>query len=118
LTKRRARSLRRNETEAERRLWGLLRSRRFDGCKFRRQVPIGKCIVDFVCFERRLIIELDGSQHADSAHDERRVAWLRNDGYRVLRIWNNELSENLDGVGHSIWAALDIQEPAPQGRTG
>jgi very-short-patch-repair endonuclease len=112
LTKGRARALRRNSTGAEKRLWGLLRSRRFDGFKFRRQVPIGRYIAEFVCFERQLIVELDGSQHADSLHDARRDAWLRDDGYRVLRIWNNELSENLDGVGQGIWAALQEQEEA------
>jgi very-short-patch-repair endonuclease len=110
LTKGRARSLRRTSTEAEKKLWGLLRGRRFDGYKFRRQAPIGRYIADFVCFERRLIVELDGSQHADSAHDAKRDAWLRDDGYRVVRIWNNELNENHDGVGESIWAALQLEE--------
>jgi very-short-patch-repair endonuclease len=72
-----ARGLRREATDAERRLWSLLRNRQLGGFKFRRQVPIGPYIADFICFDRRLIIEADGGQHADSAYDEARDAWLR-----------------------------------------
>ena len=77
LLKDRARQMRREPTEAERRMWRLLRDRRLGGFKFRRQEQLGRYIVDFVCFERKLVIELDGSQHADSAYDAERDAWLR-----------------------------------------
>ena len=91
-------------------LWRALRSRRFAGFKFRRQVPIGRYIADFVCYEARLIIELDGSQHADSSHDQRRDAWLKDDGYRVIRVWNNELTHNRSGVLEGVWHALNQGE--------
>ena len=102
----RARSLRRNRTEAEARLWGLLRDRRLVGFKFRRQVPIGRYVVDFVCFDARLVVELDGSQHFESARDVRRDAELSARGFEVLRVWNNELSDNRDGVLEGVLAAL------------
>ncbi len=101
-----ARSLRRNQTPQEARLWALHRGRRLLDYRFRRQVPIGPYIADFVCHGRRLIIELDGSQHADDPADAVRDAELRRRGYRVLRIWNNELTNNENGVGEAILAAL------------
>jgi very-short-patch-repair endonuclease len=101
-----ARSLRRNQTPQEARLWALLRSRRFLGYRFRRQVPIGPYIADFVCHGRKLIIELDGSQHAEDPTDVVRDTELRRRGYRVLRIWNNELTINENGIGEAILAAL------------
>lgn len=82
----RAKSLRRTLTEQEKKLWGALRDRRLDGFKFRKQQPIGPFIADFVCQERRLIVELDGSQHAESETDVRRDAFLDDRGYRVLRV--------------------------------
>ena len=104
--KRFARRLRHEQTPHEALLWALLRSRRFLHYRFRRQVPIGPYIVDFVCNGRQLVIELDGSQHADDPSDASRDAELRRRGYRVLRIWNNELTENEDGVLEAILAAL------------
>jgi very-short-patch-repair endonuclease len=101
-----ARGLRRNSTEEEARLWSVLRSRRFSQFKFRRQVPVGRYIVDFVCLDARLIIELDGSQHAESRRDEVRDAWLTNQNFRILRIWNNELTHARKGVLDAIWYAL------------
>src|SRR5882672_5523242 len=84
-----ARRLRRDMTEAEKRLWYLLRGHRFDGMKFKRQVPVGPYIVDFASISLRLIIELDGGQHdSRREHDARRTAWLEADGYRVIRFWN------------------------------
>jgi very-short-patch-repair endonuclease len=83
----RARSLRLSSTDAERRLWRALRDRQLEGYKFRRQRPIGPFIADFVCLERLLIIELDGSQHADSNYDDARTAWLEQHGWCVLRFW-------------------------------
>ncbi|WP_303905497.1 endonuclease domain-containing protein [Thiohalomonas denitrificans] len=94
-----ARQLRRNMTDAERRLWRHLRLRQLAGCKFRRQCPIGRYIVDFVCFEQTLVIELDGGQHAEqTAQDARRDAWLKMQGYQVLRFWNNEVLQETEVV--------------------
>src|SRR5579862_1933897 len=86
---RRARELRQRMTNAERKLWYALRDRRFARFKFRRQVPVGRFIADFVCFERRLVIEVDGGQHADSVRDRWRDRWFAANGFRVLRFWNN-----------------------------
>src|SRR5437899_1689174 len=90
-----AQRLRREMTDAERKLWSALRSRQMEGAKFRRQQPIGPFIADFVCQERRLIIEADGGQHAESSTDDRRTAFLESKGYRVLRFWNNDILQNL-----------------------
>jgi very-short-patch-repair endonuclease len=101
-----ARRLRHDATDAERRLWSRLRSRRIDGVKFVRQERIGPYIVDFVCREPRLIVELDGGQHATDMRDAVRDSWLRDRGYRVLRFWNNDVLSNADGVLEAIVAAL------------
>jgi very-short-patch-repair endonuclease len=108
MTLQRSRDLRRNATDVERRLWRHLRSRKLEAFKFRRQRPIGPYIVDFVCLERGLIVELDGGQHAEQtrSYDERRDAYLHRAGYRVLRIWNNEVIENIEGVLQAIDIAL------------
>jgi len=102
----RARQLRQNMTEAEHVLWRILRDRRFAGTKFRRQVPIGPYIADFVCFDERLVIEADGGQHNESMADETRDAWFTAQGFRVLRFWNNDILRNPEGVAASIAAAL------------
>jgi very-short-patch-repair endonuclease len=105
-----ARKLRREQTDGERRLWYAFRDRRFHICKFRRQQPIGPYIADFVCFDRRLIIELDGSQHAEPeqlAHDTARTRFLENEGFRVLRFWNAELNDNFSGVLEIIRLTLE-----------
>jgi very-short-patch-repair endonuclease len=94
----RARSLRRIITDAEAKLWLHLRGRQLAGYKFVRQEPIGRYYADFVCRERRLIIEVDGGQHAESLYDERRDADLAAFGYRVVRVWNNDVLGNLEGV--------------------
>jgi very-short-patch-repair endonuclease len=99
-----ARSLRRDMTEAEERLWRELRSRRLDRIKFRRQVPIGKYVADFACLEAKLIVEIDGSQHAESAHDAVRDAELKLRGFRVLRFWNDDVLRDLNGVCDTIIA--------------
>ncbi len=94
-------------TDAERKLWTRLRNRGVAGAKFRRQVPVGPFIADFACVERRLIVEVDGGQHADaSAADHRRTRVLNHHGYIVLRFWNSEVLQNLDGVLATIEAAL------------
>ena len=97
----RARRLRRTSTEAEKLLWQKLRARQLGGAKFRRQTPIGPYIVDFVCFEHKLVLEIDGGQHNESKgrqHDIERTAWLEAQGLRVLRFWNNQVLTSLEGV--------------------
>jgi very-short-patch-repair endonuclease len=96
-----ARRLRRDATDAEWRLWSALRDRRLSGYRFRRQYPIGRFIVDFGC-TRYLIVEADGGQHADSEADRARTAWLADQGWRVLRFWNNDVLTNTDGVVETI----------------
>lgn len=104
----RARELRVNLTDAERLLWKHLRSRELSGYKFRRQQPVGQYIPDFVCFEKRLLIELDGSQHSEEvAQDSERSAWLEAQGFRVLRFWNNQVLREIDAVKRAILEALD-----------
>ena len=94
-----AKILRRNLTDAERKLWKYLRAKQFGGLKVRRQEPIGKYIVDFVCYEECLVIELDGGQHSEERNrDDERDRWLRGEGFKVLRFWNNEVLENMEGV--------------------
>ena len=91
-------------TDAEQILWRHLRGNYFHGLKFRRQVPIGAYVADFLCESERLIIEIDGGQHAEHArYDKRRSDWLRAQGYRVERFWNNDVLRNLEGV----WARLE-----------
>jgi len=90
--------LRRDSTDTEFLLWQLLRSRNLAGFKFRRQVPLGPWIVDFVAFEQRLIVEADGGQHSDCAKDSERDADLQARGFHVLRFWNNEILQNEEGV--------------------
>jgi very-short-patch-repair endonuclease len=99
-----ARRLRHSLTDAERRMWSALRDRRLLRYKFRRQHPIGNFIVDFACTEYRLVIEVDGGQHANSPVDARRTAWLEGQGWRVVRLWNNEVLANTNGVIEALEA--------------
>jgi very-short-patch-repair endonuclease len=103
-----ARSMRTDQTDAEAKLWRLLRGRRLSHLKFRRQVPIGKYIVDFVCFERRLIVEADGSQHAESRHDQQRDAWLVERGFTIVRFWNVEILKTPVVVQDTILARAGL----------
>jgi len=104
----RARTLRKHLTETELRLWGKLKRRQLAGMKFRRQQPIGPFIVDFVCFERRVIIEVDGGQHAEVvAYDVNRTRWLETQGYRVLRFWNNEVLADTEAVAQAILDCIE-----------
>ncbi len=104
---RRARELRENQTDAERLLWSRLRGRQLAGFKFRRQHPVPPFIVDFACIEARLIVELDGGQHAENASaDARRTACIEREGFRILRFWNNEVLGNLEGVLETIAGEL------------
>jgi very-short-patch-repair endonuclease len=109
-----ARNLRKQATKAEILLWGKLKMRQMQGSKFRRQQPIGPYIVDFVTFEKKLVIELDGGQHAmEREKDEKRDAWLKEQGYEVLRFWDNQVFENLDGVLEVIKNKLLSPSPNP-----
>lgn len=101
-----ARRLRNDPTEAEQYLWQVLRLKSF-GVKFRRQAVMGEYIVDFVCFERKLVVEVDGGQHADNSQDNKRDQWLKEQGFDVLRFWNNEVLGNLDGVFQKIEEHLE-----------
>ncbi len=96
-----ARELRYNSTTQEQKLWNLLRNKQFNGIKFVRQYPIGDYIVDFACRKLKLIIELDGGQHNEPqniAYDNKRSEYLTSRGYRIIRFWNNEIDENIEGV--------------------
>ena len=97
-----AKGLRKRQTEAEKRLWRHLKAKQLEGIKFRRQEPIGKYIVDFVSFDKKLVIELDGGQHAGDTRDVARDAWLHSQGFTVLRLWNNDVFENPEGVLEEI----------------
>ncbi len=111
----RARNLRAEMTEAEKKLWRRLRQRELNGYRFRRQVPIGPYIVDFACLAARVVVEVDGGQHLDDTRrDERRTAWLEERGYRVVRFWNPDVLTNTEGVLEEILSALtDTPPPRP-----
>jgi len=112
-------------TDAERLLWRHLRLRQISGYKFRRQQPIGRYIVDFVCFEKKLIIEVNGGQHADQlAYDAKRSAWLEKEGFHILRFWDNQVLNETDGVKEIINDALGspscpphLNPPPQEGRS-
>jgi len=112
----RAKWMRANPTEAERRLWTMLRDRRLAAFKFRRQQVIEPYIVDFVCFAERLVIEADGSQHADNKDDARRDAFLTAQGFRLLRFWNNHVLGESEAVAAAIFAALPVPHPPAAAR--
>jgi very-short-patch-repair endonuclease len=101
------RELRRNTTDAEMKLWFAVRDRRLAGFKFIRQKSIGPYVVDFVCRDRNLVVEVDGGQHAESESDQIRDAHLASEGYRMLRFWNSDVLGNLDGVLETILASLN-----------
>jgi very-short-patch-repair endonuclease len=109
-----AKRLRRDQTDAERKLWFRLRDRRLNGMKFRRQMPIKSYVVDFCCESARLIVELDGGQHTErSAEDAKRTADLEAFGFLVLRFWNNDVLGNMDGVVEMIVATASQDPPHP-----
>ena len=115
-TRSRARSLRRSPTDAERKMWSLLRSLKPLGMHFRRQAPIGIYIADFAWHAGKIVIELDGSQHAEKQqdYDDRRTAWLQSQGYHVLRFWNNEVLKSPRDVGEAILSAVRGCVAAPE----
>jgi very-short-patch-repair endonuclease len=98
--------MRREPTDAERAMWRLLRDRRLSQYKFRRQVPFQNYILDFVCFEKRVVIEIDGSQHADSVRDAERDAILMAEGFRIERYWNNDVLQRPSAVLEYIFVKL------------
>ena len=111
-----AKALRTHQTDAENRLWYQLRAHRFMGLKFKRQKPVGRYIVDFMCAKQKLIIEIDGGQHTEQLeYDQQRDAWLRSQGYTVLRFWNNDVMQHLEGVLEQIHNTLS---PTPSPASG
>ena len=105
----RAKQLRKTSTDAERQLWRVLRSRQLAGHKFRRQQPLGGFIVDFVCLEKRLVVEVDGGQHQEqkqAVYDAERTVWLERQGFRVLRFWDHEILREIESVKETIARAL------------
>ena len=108
VAKARARDMRHEPTEAERALWRLLRDRRLAKMKWRRQFPLGDFIVDFVCLEHRLIVECDGSQHAENLRDVARDAWLTSQGFTIARFWNHEILQEARNVIDSILAKCGL----------
>jgi len=120
MASRKARQLRKDPTLVERILWRILRKKNVDGHRFRRQHPLGTFIVDFVCLDKKLVIEVDGGQHmTDQKRDEKRTSWLAKSGYRTIRFWNHEVCENIEGVGRAVSLALESATPhltpPPQG---
>ncbi len=113
-----AKTLRKRLTDTERLLWKFLRAKQIKGFKFRRQEPVGRYIVDFACHEKRIVIEVDGGQHLDKERDEERDQWLKEQGYNVLRFWNNEVLTNIEGVLEVIRNSLlsPSLNPSHQGR--
>ena len=113
VTTTRARSLRTGMTDVERLLWQALRGKQINKHRFRRQHPIGPYIADFACIDKRIVIELDGGQHQDQlVQDEQRSAFLRAQGWQVLRFWNNDVLNNLDGVLSTIAERLTVTPPS------
>jgi very-short-patch-repair endonuclease len=114
-SEKRQRALRNNSTDAEIKLWQYLRRRQVKGCKFRRQHPFGDFVLDFVCLKQKIVIELDGGQHLEAvAYDNKRTRFLEQAGYVVLRFWNNEVFENIEGVMAVILRTVDERAtPSP-----
>jgi very-short-patch-repair endonuclease len=111
----RARYLRRNQTNAERKLWVYLRELKQEGFHFRRQCPVGPYVADFLCYSVRVVVEVDGGQHGTSEgieHDRRRDEWFVKNGYRVLRYWNSDVLANTEGVMETILSALNEDKGA------
>jgi len=111
-----ARQLRRDCTDAERRLWGMLRGRRLAGYRFRRQHPVGRFILDFACTKYRVAVEADGGQHAESTLDDLRAKILQQKGWRILRFWNNEILADTEGVIETILRVLKEGETLTRSR--
>ncbi|MDD9900730.1 MAG: endonuclease domain-containing protein [Alphaproteobacteria bacterium] len=104
-----AKRLRQKSTDAENIIWHHVRNRQM-GCKFRRQAPVGRYIVDFMCLELKLVIEIDGGQHCESVHDDARTEFLESLGFRVVRFWNNDVVNNIEGVLSTLTLTLSQGE--------
>lgn len=111
-------------TVQERKLWNIIRNRQFFGYRFRRQFPIGQYIVDFVCREKKIIIEIDGGQHNEInniEYDKKRTVFLNAEGFKVIRFWNNEIDNNIDGVYEKLKKDFNVEniitpsQPSPSG---
>ncbi|MGH8504492.1 MAG: endonuclease domain-containing protein, partial [Stenotrophobium sp.] len=114
-----AKSLRRRMTESEQMLWLHLRAHRFQGHKCKRQQPLGPYIADFVCFSARLIVEVDGSQHLKNPHDAKRDEWFEENGFRVLRFWNDQVLQETEAVLEEILRVVEAAPlPQPLSRNG
>ena len=109
----RARELRRDMSNTERRVWYNLRRTQLSGYRFRRQLPIGPYFVDFCCLKARLVVEIDGDGHEDEDRDRRKTEYLKSQGFQVIRIDASETDRNMDGVIHHIWAVLEGELPSP-----
>ena len=108
-----ARKLRKEATLQERKFWNILKNRQFYGFKFRRQFPVDKYVVDFVCESKKIILEIDGGQHNEGVNiqkDEERTAYLNSKGYKVYRFWNNEIDQNFDGVYQKLKEIFEIND--------
>ena len=108
-----ARALRKNPTDTEHVLWRYLRMRLFKGFKFRRQQPLGRYVVDFVCLSKKLIVEVDGGQHVENPDDMERTEWLESQGFHVLRFWNNQVLSDMECVTKGIWEPLSYSHETP-----
>jgi adenine-specific DNA-methyltransferase len=114
-----ARRLRKNLTDTEQFVWERVRRRQIGGFKFRRQAPVGPYIVDFACFERRLILELDGGQHAEQVlEDQERTRWLEAAGFRVVRFWDHEVFQDWDAIEEHLYQFLSAAPPVPPPQGG
>ena len=118
-----SRELRKNMTFQERKLWNIIKNRQFFNYRFRRQFPIGSYIVDFICREKKIIIEIDGGQHNEQInieYDNKRTKYLKSEGYNVIRFWNNEIDNNIEGVYERLKHVFGIDnitpsQPSPTG---
>ncbi len=109
-----ARKLRANLTDAEIKFWNHVKQRQFRGLKFRRQTPVGPYVADYLCYEHHLIVEIDGGQHNDKTADLERTKFLESKGFRVMRFWNNDVLQNIEGVLETIAAELGLNgSPSP-----
>jgi len=108
-----SRQLRKNMTPQERKLWYIIRNRQFYGYRFRRQFPLGQYIVDFICREKKIVIEIDGGQHNEIKniqYDNKRTEYLISEGYKVIRFWNNDIDKNMGGVYNKLKEVFEIGE--------
>ena len=111
-----SRRLRKEQTKHEKKIWRFLRSRQLKNLKFRRQYVIDSCIVDFCCVEKKVVIELDGGGHGEElqkAKDKRRDEFLKQEGWKVMRVWNSDIDKNLEGVMASVWQMMASPSPQP-----